>query len=128
MDEQLIEQLREHHVMPLELDTAVQDFYTRCGVDWTQLEETRFSPRASQKQIDMHEQTEDIVRELYRLEFEGREGTPEYQLLESQIQNQLQSLVHLQISKHATNLTRLINTLPAVTGTGGYERDSRAML
>ena len=127
MDEQLKEQLREHHVMPLELDTALQDFYTNCGVDWTQIE-THFSPEASQEQIDMHEQTEDMVRGLNKLEFEGQEGTPEYQRLEAQIQKQLQELNQSQICRYANNLTRLINTIPAQTGTGGYVRDNQVTL
>ncbi|TKJ17837.1 hypothetical protein CEE44_04935 [Candidatus Woesearchaeota archaeon B3_Woes] len=126
MDAKLIEELREHHVMPLELDTTLQDFYTKCGVDWTQVE-THFSPGAPKEQIDLHEQTEDMVRGLYKLEFEGQEGTPEYQRLETQIKELLQGLKRSQICRYSNNLTRIINTLPAETGTGGYVRDSRAM-
>lgn len=126
MDEQLIRQLREYHVMPLELDTALQDFYTKCGVDWTRLE-THFSPGAPKEQIDLHEQTEDNVRLLYKLEFEGQEKTPEYQRLEAQIQEQLQRIKRSQICRYSNNLTRIINTIPAETGIGGYIRDSRAM-
>ena len=111
MDEGLIEQLREHCVMPLELDTALQEYYIIHGIDWAQLE-TLFSP---QEHIDLCEQVEDNVRTLYGLEFEGKVGTPEYQRLEAQIQEQLQGLISLKISKHATNLTRLRFKIPLGT-------------